>query len=66
MADTPDQIRTNRQRLLDEIKELEAQIKVKRAEIGVVQARCKHPNKVSRSAMGREFWNECADCGKEV
>lgn len=44
------------------IRELQGEIKVEQARLGVVRARCAHPDKFRRSTMGDVGWH-CPDCG---
>ena len=49
-----------------EIATLRAEIDFYFQIIEIIRARCKHPNTGTRSAMGKETWKVCLDCGKEL
>lgn len=46
-----------------EIKQLEGQIDIKRAELRVIQAECEHTRRRNYTVMG-DPTQDCADCGK--
>lgn len=50
--------------MLAELQEQhQAKVAVIKAEIKVLQSRCKHPNKQRYSDYSGDSWSECPDCG---
>lgn len=59
---TQDEIKAQRQVHRDRILDLQGEINVERARIGVLVAKCKHPKGYATSCMGDSGWS-CPDCG---
>lgn len=62
---TPEQIRQKREYLADFIAEHQTEIAKARAEMEMLQKRCKHPAIHKYSCMG-EIGDCCEDCGYQT